>query len=138
MAFSDNLRFYREKAGYLKAKDFAEKLGIAYDIYLNYENTETEPPYLTLARIAKELAVSADDLLDIACEKNDSLPTINPVEERTLNIIFNKSGGTSTGMTTRLTIPKAWIDELEISVEDRAVVAAFNGREIIVKKANSH
>ncbi|MGL5258257.1 MAG: helix-turn-helix domain-containing protein [Proteocatella sp.] len=65
MPFSDNLRFYREKAGYSKAKDFAEKLGIAYGTYLPYENQGREPRYDMLVKIATLLNVSTDTLLDI-------------------------------------------------------------------------
>lgn len=56
--------------------------------------------------------------------------------ERILKIIFNKSGGTSGkgGITTRLTIPKSWIDEMGITQEDRDVKASFENGKIIIEK----
>ena len=57
------------------------------------------------------------------------------MEERMLNISFNKSGGSSTGTTTRLTIPKKWIDAMAISPDNRTVVVIFDGEQIIIKKA---
>lgn len=73
MSFQENLRYYREKAGYKQAKDFAEALNIPYSTYTGYEVRNREPKYETLCRIADLLQVSTDDLLG-----------------RTTNIIGNK------------------------------------------------
>ncbi len=72
MSFQENLRYYREKAGYSKAKDFAEKLGIAYGTYLPYENQGREPRYDMLVKIATLLNVSTDTLLDMPTTKTTS------------------------------------------------------------------
>lgn len=63
MAFQENLRFYREKAGYRQAKDFAAAIGLSYTTYIAYENQGREPKYETLRRIAEALNVSIDTLL---------------------------------------------------------------------------
>lgn len=63
MSFQENLRYYREKAGYKQAKDFAEALNIPYSTYTGYEVRNREPKYETLCRIADLLQVSTDDLL---------------------------------------------------------------------------
>jgi len=63
MSFQENLRYYREKAGYKQAKDFAEALNIPYSTYTGYEVRNREPKYETLCRIADLLKVSTDDLL---------------------------------------------------------------------------
>ena len=63
MSFQENLRYYREKAGYKQAKDFAEVLNIPYSTYTGYEVRNREPKYETLCKIADLLHVSTDDLL---------------------------------------------------------------------------
>lgn len=62
MSFQENIKYYREKAGY-SARSFAEKLNIPYTTYLAYEKTEREPKYSLLIKIADILNVSLDDLL---------------------------------------------------------------------------
>ena len=63
MSFQENLRLYRERAGYTQAKDFAAFLGIKYTTYIAYENQGREPKYDTLCLIAATLNVSIDTLL---------------------------------------------------------------------------
>lgn len=64
MSFQDNLKFYREKAGYKTAKDFAKILSVSYDAYIGYENKGREPKYSVLVEIAQTLGVTTDELLD--------------------------------------------------------------------------
>ena len=63
MSFQENLKHYREKAGYKSAKEFANTLGIPPNTYVGYEVRGREPKYETLCKIADLLEVSADDLL---------------------------------------------------------------------------
>lgn len=63
MSFQENLRYYREKAGYKTAKDFADVLNIPYTTLKGYENAGREPKYNILVKIADILNVSLDDLL---------------------------------------------------------------------------
>lgn len=63
MSFQENLKYYREKAGYKTAKDFADVLNIPYTSYVAYENKGREPKYEMLCKIADLLEVSTDDLL---------------------------------------------------------------------------
>lgn len=63
MSFKENLRYYREKAGFKLAKDFARALDISYSTYKGYENQRREPKYQTLCKIADLLNVSTDELL---------------------------------------------------------------------------
>lgn len=60
--FAENLRRFRENAGYKQAKDFASVLGIKYSTYMPYEQGR-EPKYELLCKIADLLNVSTDDLL---------------------------------------------------------------------------
>ncbi len=69
MSFRDNLRLYREKAGYAQAKDFAAALGIKYTTYIAYEQGR-EPKYEILCRIAAALNVTTDELLDYSPNKS--------------------------------------------------------------------
>lgn len=63
MSFQENLRYYREQAGYKTAKEFADILNIPYNTYTAYENQKREPKLEMLIKIADLLQVSTDDLL---------------------------------------------------------------------------
>ena len=63
MGFQENLKYYREKAGYKQAKDFYKLLGVPYSTYIGYESKGREPKYNTLCKIADLLHVSTDELL---------------------------------------------------------------------------
>lgn len=63
MQFQENLKYYREKAGYKTAKDFSKALKISYTTYFAYENQGREPKYEILCKIANLLNVSLDDLV---------------------------------------------------------------------------
>lgn len=56
------------------------------------------------------------------------------MEERKLNIIFNKSGSGSTN--TKVSLPVTWIKQMGITKDNREVIAEFNEKkqEIIIKK----
>lgn len=56
-------------------------------------------------------------------------------KKRLLNIIFNKSGSGS--INTKISLPKKWIDTLELNEENRSIIAEFkeDTKEIILKKA---
>ena len=56
------------------------------------------------------------------------------LESRTLRVCYNKSGGTSTGFTTRLTLPKKWIDALGFTPNERNAEVIYDGKKIIIKK----
>lgn len=55
------IRAERVRQGYSQ-KEFAEKVGIAYSTYSNYENNNREPKYETLKKIAYALNVPVDKL----------------------------------------------------------------------------
>lgn len=63
MNFRENLKKYRELAGYDSAAKFAEAVGIRYPTYIAYENRDREPKYEILCKIADALNVSTDQLL---------------------------------------------------------------------------
>lgn len=63
MNFPENLKKYREAAGYKTAKDFAAAMGIRYTTYVGYEKGSYEPNYETLCAIAQKLGVSVDELV---------------------------------------------------------------------------
>lgn len=70
MSFSENLKKYRKKMGFKSAKEFANLLGIQYSTYVNYENSDREPKYEVLIKMADTLGVSLDDLLGRAKQEN--------------------------------------------------------------------
>ena len=59
----ENLRFYREKAGFSTAKEFAAAIGMNYASYVAYENRDRQPAANTLLKIADALNVSINALL---------------------------------------------------------------------------
>lgn len=63
MGFQENLKYYREKAGYKTAKELADVLKLPYNTYAGYESKGQEPKYNTLCKIADLLNVSTDELL---------------------------------------------------------------------------
>ena len=63
MSFHENLKYYREKAGYKTAKELADVLKLPYNTYAGYESKGREPKYNTLCKIADLLNVSTDELL---------------------------------------------------------------------------
>lgn len=61
----------------------------------------------------------------------------NIIDKKIAKVIFNKSGGTATGekaITNRVTIPTKWIQNMNITKEDRDVELIFLGDEIRIKK----
>lgn len=75
MAFKDNLRKYRERAG-LSSKELSKKLGISYTTYLNYENQSSEPRYDKLCEISHILHTSPNELLNYKSEPIDEITKI--------------------------------------------------------------
>lgn len=63
MNFQENLKYYREKAGYKTAKELADILNLPYNTYAGYESKGREPKYQMLCKIADLLHVSTDELL---------------------------------------------------------------------------
>lgn len=55
--------------------------------------------------------------------------------KRLLNIMFSKSGSGS--ISTKIALPKKWIDTLELNEENKSIIAEFkeDTKEIILKKA---
>ena len=91
MSFAENLRKYREKAGYT-AKDFSALLDVKYSTYAAYENQGSEPKYETLCKIASALRVSTDEL--IGYEGIDKYDRMNKViESLGFEITHDKNGG---------------------------------------------
>lgn len=87
MSFQENLKYYREKAGYKQAKDFAQILNISYSTYVGYESKNREPKYEMLCKIADLLEVSTDDLLGRT--SNILVKTKNNKDDK-YNFLFNK------------------------------------------------
>lgn len=90
MNFQDNLKKYREKAGYSSAKDFAKLLGVPYTTYMGYENKGSEPKYDLLIKIAEILGVTTDELLGY---KPDAYKQAKRILERALFKVEEKGDG---------------------------------------------
>ena len=54
------------------------------------------------------------------------------METRKLKITFSKSGAGN--ITPRLTLPKKWIDEMDITKDSREVIVDFKDNEIRIRK----
>lgn len=79
----ENLKKYREASG-MTAKTLADRVGISDTTYRNYENTDRQPDYKTLKKIAKELQVSVDQLLVEAGEELELLYDPETYRKRSL------------------------------------------------------
>lgn len=64
MNFNDNLKRYREQAGFTR-KEMAQRLGVSVQGYSYWETKDREPNYETLVKIAQILNVSTDNLLGV-------------------------------------------------------------------------
>lgn len=73
MNLDKNLRYYRNKAGYKTAKEFADALDIPYNTYTAYENQKREPKLEMLCKIADLLNISLDDLVGRTPVNEDDL-----------------------------------------------------------------
>lgn len=60
------------------------------------------------------------------------------MEKRTLRVIFNKSGGNASknSFTTRITVPKSWLDDMGVTQDNREIVATFDGRAVTIRKGD--
>lgn len=57
-------------------------------------------------------------------------------DSRELKIMFNKSGGNKSGnsYSPKLSIPKVWLDDMEITLDEREVVVVYENKKITIKK----
>lgn len=60
-----NLKYYRKKAGYSTAKEFAQKIGIPYSTYSSYEKGTNKPTNEKISIIADKLGITTDELLGV-------------------------------------------------------------------------
>ena len=56
--------------------------------------------------------------------------TTEGIETRELNLIANKGGSGSVGF--KLSVPKPWAAALGVALNNRSVVASFDGDKIII------
>jgi len=56
------------------------------------------------------------------------------METRKVNVMFQKGGSGS--VSTRVALPKSWIDKMGITPDQREVTIEFNGERIEVRKMN--
>lgn len=56
------------------------------------------------------------------------------MEKRQINMMFQKGGSGS--VTTRLAIPKTWVDKMGVTQDEREVIVEFDGERIMVRKMN--
>lgn len=54
------------------------------------------------------------------------------MESRKINVMFQKSGSGS--ISTRISVPKSWIDQMGITKENRGILIEFDGKKIIIRK----
>lgn len=58
------------------------------------------------------------------------------MESRNLKIMYNKSGGTASknSYSPKVSIPKKWLDKMEVTMDNRDVKLSFDGEKIIIEK----
>ena len=61
------------------------------------------------------------------------------MEERKLNVSFNKPGGTASNgaVSARIALPKTWLDTMGITQDYRNVVASFDGEQIEIRRVDN-
>lgn len=57
-------------------------------------------------------------------------------DSRELKIMFNKSGGNTSknSYSPKLSIPKAWLDDMNITLDERDVNVIYENKKITIKK----
>lgn len=57
-------------------------------------------------------------------------------EQRELKVMFNKSGGTASknSYSPKISIPKSWLDDMNITLDEREVNAVYEDKKIIIQK----
>ena len=62
---------------------------------------------------------------------------MSTIESRKMKVMFNKSGGNAStnSYSTKISLPKIWIDEMGITKEDREVKMSFVDGKIVIEKA---
>ncbi|MGL5152987.1 MAG: hypothetical protein ACRC7N_20710 [Clostridium sp.] len=57
-------------------------------------------------------------------------------ENRDLKVMFNKSGGTASknSYSPKVSIPKAWLDDMGITLDEREVNLSYENKKITIKK----
>lgn len=68
MDFNSRLKHFRILSG-ISGKEFAEKLGVSYGSYMNYENKKNQPSLQLVCKMADLLNLSTDKLLGHDVEK---------------------------------------------------------------------
>lgn len=50
--------------------------------------------------------------------------------------MFNKSGGTASkgSYSPKISIPKSWLDDMNITIDEREVIAVYKDKKIIIQK----
>lgn len=114
MSFQENLKHYREQAGYKTAKEFADVLDIPYNTYTAYENQKREPKLEMLIKIADLLNVSLDDLVGRKEQSNNSLIKIRNKVMREVNK-QNRQWGDESELT-----PHQWLGLIQEEVGEIA------------------
>lgn len=59
------------------------------------------------------------------------------MEKRKLKIMFQKAGGNAgkNSYNTRMSVPKEWLNKMNITKDDREVDVYFDGKKIIIEKS---
>lgn len=57
-------------------------------------------------------------------------------DSRELKIMFNKSGGTASknSYSPKISIPKSWLDDMGITLDEREIIANYEDKKIIIEK----
>ncbi|MDU1018236.1 MAG: AbrB/MazE/SpoVT family DNA-binding domain-containing protein [Clostridium perfringens] len=56
------------------------------------------------------------------------------METRNMKVMFAKAGGNAgkDSMVTRISLPKAWVNELGLNKDNRDVKMSFDGEKIVI------
>lgn len=62
------------------------------------------------------------------------------MEQRILRVMFNKAGGNASknSLSSRISIPKKWLNIMGVTKECREVLMSFDGNKIIIENGGSN
>ena len=58
------------------------------------------------------------------------------MEQRKMKVIFNKAGGNASKKSygAKISLPKVWMNEMNITPEEREVLLSFENKKITIEK----
>lgn len=129
-----NIGFYNKVISTLKRKLGKNgNEGLSYEFW--FDDFESKSYSKKIRMIFTDDRITLDEKQELL-ENILNIKDMIIKEERIAKVSFNKSGGTAKGnaITNRVTIPRSWIKQLEITEDDREVKLILDNDKIVIEK----